>query len=141
MFARELTLSQSGRICGLAPFALSYESMAMSSGIMQLVGSHTALWIVAIGVAPRQNKIAPKKKKKNFDSKTKFEIKNLKKSPETSLNKKYHWHRNQSEARQYDFRINYHLNYESESESQIRSGGGVDEIHLKLVVMPKTDRN
>ena len=32
---------------------------------------------------------------------------------------KYHWHRNQSEAKQNDFRINYLQNYESESESEI----------------------
>ena len=32
----------------------------------------------------------------------------------------YHWHRNQSEAKQYDFRINYRQNYESESESEIQ---------------------
>ena len=31
-----------------------------------------------------------------------------------------HWHRNQSEAKQYDFRINYLQNYESESETEIR---------------------
>ena len=32
----------------------------------------------------------------------------------------YHWHRNQSEAKQYDFRINYLQNNESESEREIR---------------------
>ena len=31
-----------------------------------------------------------------------------------------HWHRDQSEAKQYDFQINYLQNYESESESEIR---------------------
>ena len=32
----------------------------------------------------------------------------------------YHWHRNQSEAKQYDFQINSLQNYKSESESEIR---------------------
>ena len=32
----------------------------------------------------------------------------------------YHWHRDQSEAKQHDFQINYLQNYESESESEIR---------------------
>ena len=36
----------------------------------------------------------------------------------------------------YYFRINYPQNYESESERKF-GGGGVDEIHLKLAVMPK----
>ena len=52
-----------------------------------------------------------------FSDKDRWFIKRDTKDPNKIV---YHRHRNLSETKQYDFRISYLQNYESESESEIR---------------------
>ena len=57
-----------------------------------------------------------------------------------NFNKKVHiphWHRNESEARQYYFRINYPQNYESESERKFGVGGGSMKFTLNWLSCQK----